>query len=48
MPGWSLGASRGGLPLVSTLRDKYTRTIGPARALAAETLKLERKPKAEV
>jgi hypothetical protein len=24
------------------LRDEYTRTIEPARALAAETLKLER------
>jgi hypothetical protein len=34
--------------LVSTLRDKYTRTIEPARVLAAENLKLERKPKAEV
>jgi len=29
------------------LRDEYTRTIDPARALAAETLKLERKSKAE-
>ena len=26
------------------LRDEYTRTIEPARALAAETLKLERTP----
>jgi hypothetical protein len=29
------------------LRDEYTRTIEPARALAAETLTLERKLKAE-
>ena len=29
------------------LRDEYTRTIEPARALAAETLTLERKSKAE-
>jgi hypothetical protein len=29
------------------LRDEYTRTLEPARALAAETLNLERKPKAE-
>jgi hypothetical protein len=28
-------------------RDEYTRTIEPARALAAETLKLERLPNAE-
>jgi hypothetical protein len=28
-------------------RDEYTRTIEPARTLAAETLKLERKLKAE-
>jgi hypothetical protein len=27
---------------VHALRDEYTRTIAPARALAAETLKLER------
>jgi hypothetical protein len=27
---------------VHALRDEYTRTIEPARALAAETLKLER------
>jgi hypothetical protein len=29
------------------LRDEYTRTIEPALALAAETLTLERKLKAE-
>ena len=29
------------------LRAEYTRTLEPARALAAETLKLERKLKAE-
>jgi hypothetical protein len=29
------------------LRDEYTRTIDPTRALAAETLNLERKLKAE-
>jgi hypothetical protein len=29
------------------LRDEYTRTIEPARAIAAETLKLEHKLKAE-
>jgi hypothetical protein len=29
------------------LRDEYTRTIEPARALAAKTLTLERKLKAE-
>jgi hypothetical protein len=29
------------------LRDEYTRTFEPARALAAETLTLERKNKAE-
>jgi hypothetical protein len=29
------------------LRDEYARTIEPARVLAAETLKLERKLKAE-
>jgi hypothetical protein len=29
------------------LRDECTRTIEPARALAAETLNLERKGKAE-
>jgi hypothetical protein len=29
------------------LRDEYTRTIAPARALAAETLTLERVPNAE-
>jgi hypothetical protein len=29
------------------LRDEYTCTIEPARALAAEALKLERKLKAE-
>ena len=29
------------------LRDEYTRTIEPARALAAETLVLERTPKAK-
>ena len=29
------------------LRDEYTRTIEPARALAAEALTLERKSKAE-
>jgi hypothetical protein len=28
-------------------REENTHTIEPARALAAETLKLERKPKAE-
>jgi hypothetical protein len=33
-----------GLP---ALRDEYTRTIEPARALATETLKRERKLKAE-
>jgi hypothetical protein len=32
---------------VKGLRDEYTRTIEPARALAAETLKLERLPSAE-
>jgi hypothetical protein len=39
------------LPLTAAglhaLRDEYTRTIEPARALAAEILKLERKSKAE-
>jgi hypothetical protein len=30
------------------LREEYTRTIAPARGLAAETLTLERKLKAEV
>jgi hypothetical protein len=29
------------------LRDEYARTIEPARTLAAETLSLERKSKAE-
>jgi hypothetical protein len=29
------------------LRNEYTRTIAPALALAAETLKLERLPSAE-
>ena len=29
------------------LREEYTRTIDPARALAAETLQLERLPNAE-
>ena len=28
--------------MVHALRDEYTRTIDPSRALAAETLKLER------
>jgi hypothetical protein len=32
---------------VRALRDDYTRTIEPARVLAAETLKLERLPSAE-
>ena len=32
---------------VHALRDEYTRTIEPARALTAETLKLERLPSAE-
>ena len=32
---------------VHALRDEYTRTINPARALAAETLQLERVPSAE-
>jgi hypothetical protein len=30
------------------LRDEYTRTVAPARTLAAEALNLERKSKAEV
>jgi hypothetical protein len=38
---------RGRKKQTKALRDEYTRTIEPARALAAETLKLERKPKAE-
>jgi hypothetical protein len=32
---------------VHALRDEYTRTIEPARAFAAKTLKLERQPSAE-
>jgi len=32
---------------VHALRDEYTRTIEPARALAAETLTMERELKAE-
>jgi hypothetical protein len=32
---------------VHALRDEYTGTIAPARTLAAETLKLEHKLKAE-
>ena len=39
------------LPLTAAgvhgLRDEYTRTIAPARALSAETLTLERLPNAE-
>ena len=30
------------MPYLHALRDEYTRTIEPARALAAETLALER------
>jgi hypothetical protein len=33
---------RGRKKEAKALRDEYTRTIGPARALAAETLALER------
>jgi hypothetical protein len=32
---------------VHALRDEYIRTITPARALAAETMKMEHPPKAE-
>ena len=38
---------RGRKKQAKALRDEYTRTIDPARALAAETLKLERLPSAE-
>jgi hypothetical protein len=34
-------------PTPHALRDEYTRTIAPARALAAETLNPERLPNAE-
>jgi hypothetical protein len=33
--------------VLHALRDEYTRTIEPARALATETLTLERELKAE-
>jgi hypothetical protein len=39
--------SRGRKKQAKALRDEYTRTIEPARALATETLKLERLPNAE-